>query len=124
MKSLINSAHILTERCLLNPANQFKELQQKYMTGSELRQLIEEKWDRPYDIQVAVRGDRRFFQVMWAYLGQASFAFTEEQYDQRLERIAYFLDEWAVSDQVRAFIAKTKEKPRVGKAVSLPLNFS
>jgi Domain of unknown function (DUF3067) len=107
-----------------DPVISCKELQQKYMTGSELRQLIEEKWDRSYDVQVAVRGDRRFFQVMWAYLGQASFPFTEEQYDQRLERIAYFLDEWAVSDQVRTFIAKTKEKPRVGRAVSLPLNFS
>lgn len=94
------------------------------MTGSELRQLIEDKWDRSYDVQVAVRGERRFFQVMWAYLGQASFPFTEEQYAQRLERISYFLDEWAVSDQVRTFIAQTKERPRVGRAVSLPLNFS
>jgi Domain of unknown function (DUF3067) len=115
--------HILTERCPLIPPFNVKNCN-KIMTGSQLRQLIEEKWEKPYDVQVAVRGDRRFFQVMWAYLGQASFAFTEEQYDQRLERIAYFLDEWAVSDQVRTFIAKTKERPRIGRAVSLPLNFS
>ncbi|WP_287129239.1 DUF3067 family protein [Candidatus Cyanaurora vandensis] len=91
------------------------------MTGPELRQILEMKWGYPYDVQFLRRGDRRYFQVMWRYLGQASFAMTEEQYMAHLERVAYVLDEWAVADQVRSYLDKTKERPRVGKAISVPL---
>jgi hypothetical protein len=59
---------------------------------------------------------------MWRYLGQASFALTEEQYMVHLERVAYILDEWAVTETVCRYLAKTRERPRVGKAISVPLD--
>ncbi|WP_218079843.1 DUF3067 family protein [Anthocerotibacter panamensis] len=93
------------------------------MTGQELRELLVQKCGQPYDVQFLRRGDRRYFQVMWRYLGQASFAMTEEQYMAHLERVAYILDEWAVADQVRTYLNKTRERPRVGKAISVPLTY-
>ncbi len=93
------------------------------MTGIQLRELLESKFGYPYDVQFLRRGDRRYFQIMWRYLGQASFGLTEEQYNTHLERTAYILDEWAVTDQVRDYVLKTKERPRVGKAISVPLRF-
>jgi len=93
------------------------------MTGQELRKILEEKWGYPFDIQFLRRGERRYLQVMWRYLGQASFAMTEEQYMAHLDRVAYVLDEWVVSDQVRSYLTKTKERPRVGKAISIPLTY-
>jgi Domain of unknown function (DUF3067) len=93
------------------------------MTGQQLRDLIVTKFGQSYDVQFLRRGDRRYFQVMWRFLGQASFALTEEQYVAHLERTAYILDEWAVTDQVREYLAKTKERPRVGKAISVPLSY-
>ncbi|MFN5765325.1 MAG: DUF3067 family protein [Pseudanabaena sp.] len=35
--------------------------------------------------------------------------------------IASYLSDWAVVDQVQKFIEVTKERPRLGKAVSIPL---
>ncbi len=93
------------------------------MTGPDLRELLEGKLGQAYDVQFQRRGERRYFQVMWRYLGQASFALSEAQYTAHLQRTAYILDEWAVADQVRDYLNKTKERPRVGKAISIPLVF-
>jgi len=93
------------------------------MTGQELRRILEEKLGYPFDVQFLRRGDRRYLQIMWRYLGQASFAMTEEQYMVHLDRVAYVLDEWAISDQVRSYLSRTKERPRVGKAISIPLTY-
>jgi len=115
--------HILTTKGNRANARSCKEvLRFLAMTGQALRELLVEKWGYPYDVQFLRRGDRRYFQVMWRYLGQASFALTEEQYMVHLERVAYILDEWAVTETVCRYLAKTRERPRVGKAISVPLD--
>lgn len=93
------------------------------MTGAQLRELLVRKWGRSYDVQILRRGERRFFQVMWRYLEQGSFELSEAEYDARLERVSYYLTEWEVSTQVEEFLARTREKPRIGRAVSFPLRF-
>ena len=50
------------------------------MTGSDLRQLLINKWGRSYDIQVRRTQGKIFVQVMWKYLEQASFPLSEGEY--------------------------------------------
>lgn len=91
------------------------------MTGRELRQLIVDKWGFSYDIQLRKIKDKIFVQVMWKYLEQASFGASEEAYIAHLNWVLSHLESWGAVQQVVAFLEKTKEKPRIGKAVSIPI---
>ncbi len=92
------------------------------MTGPELHQLLLEKWGRSYDIQLRRTQGKIFVQVMWKYLEQASFPMTEAEYLSHLEAIAAYLQAWGGVEQVQSYITTTKERPRLGKAVSIPLD--
>lgn len=91
------------------------------MTGQELHQLLLNKWGRSYDIQVRRVQGKIFVLVMWKYLEQVSFPMTETEYLTHLDTIASYLQAWDVVAQVQAYIERTKERPRLGKAVSIPL---
>ncbi len=91
------------------------------MTGVELRQLIIGKWTYSYDVQLRKLPGRIYLQVMWRYLEQVSFPLTEEEYLAHLDAIAAHLSAMGGVQQVRDFIEVTKEKPRLGKAISIPL---
>jgi hypothetical protein len=90
-------------------------------TGAELRQLIIAKWSYSYDVQLRKQPNKIYLQVMWRYLEQASFPLSEEEYDAHLEMIANYLNAMGGEQQVIDFIESTKEKPRLGKAISIPL---
>lgn len=92
------------------------------MTGQELRLLIVEKWGYSFDVQIRRAKGRIFLQIMWKYLEQASFPLTEQEYIEHLNAIVAYLQAWGGVEQVRDFIQQTKERPRLGKAVSIPLD--
>ncbi len=92
------------------------------MTGQELQQLIIDKWGCSYDVQIVRIKDKIYFQVMWKYLEQASFHYTEAEYMTNLEQISQYLNNWGVTFQVIQGITETKSKPRLGKAVSISLD--
>ena len=92
------------------------------MTGVDLQQLLLEKWGRSYDIQLRRIKDKVHVQVMWKYLEQASFPLSESEYLEHLNAIANYLHEWGGVSQFQAVIRETRERPRLGKAVSLPLD--
>ena len=92
------------------------------MTGQELRQLLLEKWGRSYDVQLRRTQGKIFLQVMWKYLEQASFPLSEAEYEQHLNSIACYIDAMGGTAQVQIFIQETRERPRLGKAVSIQLN--
>ena len=92
------------------------------MTGVDLQQLLLEKWGRSYDIQLRRIKDKVHVQVMWKYLEQASFPLSESEYLEHLNAIANYLHEWGGFSQFQAFIRETRERPRLGKAVSLALD--
>lgn len=92
------------------------------MTGQELHQLLFAKWGRSYDIQLRQIKGRIFVQIMWKYLEQASFPRSEREYFEHLNAIAAYLQAWGSEEDVREFLEKTKEQPRLGKAVSIPLD--
>ncbi len=92
------------------------------MTGQDLHQLIVDKWGYSFDVQLRRIKDRIFLQVMWRYLEQASFPRSKEEYFNNLEAIAQYLQAWGGDKQVTIFLNRTREKPRLGKAVSIPLD--
>lgn len=92
------------------------------MTGKDLRQMLLNKWGRSYDVQVRRTSGKIFVQVMWKYLEQASFPLTEAEYVAHLDDIASYLNGFAAFTQVENYIEQTRDRPRLGKAVSIPLN--
>ena len=92
------------------------------MTGQELRQILLDKWGRSYDVQLRRAQGKLFLQVMWKYLEQASFPLNENEYLEHLDSIASYLDGMGGTKQVQAFFQETRERPRLGKAVSVPLD--
>jgi hypothetical protein len=53
---------------------------------------------------------------------QQSFSYSKEQYMQRLEYVAAALVAWGCVTTVQTQLTATKERPRVGKAVSIMLD--
>lgn len=92
------------------------------MTGKELQELIFNKWGYSYDVQVLRIKDKIYFQVMWKYLEQASFHLTQTQYFEHLQDIANYINTWGVIDQVQTGILEAKNRPRLGKVVSISLD--
>lgn len=91
------------------------------MTGQDLRQLLLNKWGYSYDVQLRRTKGKIFVQVMWKYLEQVSFPLTEADYLAHLEQVVSYLHAWGVVEQVQDFIQQTRDRPRLGKAVSIPL---
>lgn len=91
------------------------------MTGDDLHQIILAKWGCSFDVQLRKVQGKVFFQVMWKYLEQASFPLSEAQYLENLNAIAQYLNAWGSAPQVQQYIESTNARPRLGKAVSIPL---
>lgn len=92
------------------------------MTGEELQKILFDKWGCSYDVQLRSTRGKIFFQVMWKYLEQNSFPMTEEQYLEHLNTVANYLNAWDGVAQVKKYISQTKERPRLGKAISIALD--
>jgi hypothetical protein len=92
------------------------------MTGQDLHQLLLSKWGRSYDIQLRRTQGKIFVQVMWKYLEQASFPMTEPDYLAHLNMVADYLNAWGSTEQVQDFIEQTRDRPRLGKAVNIPID--
>ena len=90
--------------------------------GKQLHQLIVSKWKYSYDVQLRRVKGKIYFQVMWKYLEQASFPLSEEEYFENLDAVANYLVAWGGVEQVSNFITQTRERPRLGKAVSFALD--
>lgn len=92
------------------------------MTGKELHQLLLQKWGKSYDVQLRRTKGKIFVQVMWKYLELVSFPMTEADYLAHLDAIAIYIHGFGGVETVKNYIEKTKERPRLGKAVSIPLD--
>lgn len=91
------------------------------MTGNDLRQLLLTKWGRSYDIQLRRTQGKIFVLVMWKYLEQVSFPLSEAEYMAHLDSVAGYLAAWGAAEQIETYIDQTRERPRLGKAVSIPV---
>lgn len=91
--------------------------------GADLAALIRNKYGRSYDVQLIKKEfmgrNLLAMNVMWKYREQRSFPLTEEEYILRLDDVANYLKCWGAVSHIRNSLAKLKERPRIGKAVSI-----
>lgn len=92
------------------------------MTGTDLLSLIRQKWGFSYDVQLRRTQGKIFLQVMWRYLEQASFPLSEVEYLAHLDEVAQYVTALGAEDELRKHLQTTREKPRLGKAVSFPID--
>ncbi|KAJ7954509.1 DUF3067 domain-containing protein [Quillaja saponaria] len=92
-------------------------------SGIDLATLIRNKYGKSYDVQFIKKEfmgrNLLALNVMWKYMEQRSFPLTEEEYILRLDDVANTLKCWGAVSHIRNSLAKSKEKPRIGKAVSI-----
>ena len=91
------------------------------LTAAELLSILRERWGASYDLQLHRRAGRRYLPGMWAVLEQHSFPRSEEDYLERLEQLVEQLNGIGQADEVRNWLQTTRDKPRLGKALSFPL---
>ena len=92
------------------------------MTGRDLQSILQDKWGYSYDLQLRRTQGKIWLQVMWRYLEQISFPLSEAEYLLHLDQIALYLNEWGQAEYVQVWIKETRERPRLGKAVGIPLS--
>uniref|UniRef100_A0A7C9AUM1 Uncharacterized protein n=1 Tax=Opuntia streptacantha TaxID=393608 RepID=A0A7C9AUM1_OPUST len=92
-------------------------------SGADLAAIIRNKYGRSYDVQLIKKEfmgrNLLALNVMWKYREQRSFPLTEEEYILRLDDVANTLKCWGAVSHIRNSLAKSKERPRIGKAVSI-----
>jgi hypothetical protein len=91
------------------------------LCAAEVVDLLRQRWQASYDLQLVRRHGRLYFQVMWGYLEQQSFPLSPEDYTARIEALVANLNGLGVADQVRRWLSTTRDRPRLGKALSLAL---
>ena len=91
------------------------------LSGAEVRALLVARWQASHDLRlVQIRG-RLYLQVMWNHLEQQSFPLSVEDYAEHIERVAAALNDLGLAATVRQWLGSTRDRPRLGKALSLPL---
>ena len=91
------------------------------LTVDEVIDLLRERWQASYDMQLVVRRKRMYLQVMWAYLEQQSFPLNEEEYRTHLAQVLDVVNRLGQAGAVRSWLKDTRDRPRLGKALSLQL---
>ena len=91
------------------------------LSAEEVVALFRSRWQASYDMQIVTRRRRLYVQVMWAYFAQQTFPLTEEAYRQHLAEVIEVVNRLGEAGSVRAWLQTTKDRPRLGKALSLQL---
>jgi hypothetical protein len=91
------------------------------LQADEVLALLRARWQASHGLQLVQRNGRLYFQVIWNHLEQQSFPLTEADYREALEEIVASLNGLGVADQVRSWLQTTRDRPRLGRALSLPL---
>ena len=91
------------------------------LSATEILELVRRRWQASYDLQLVERRGRLYLHVMWGYLEQKSFPLDAAAYAAKLEELAGTLNGLGVAEQVRQWLRTTDDRPRLGRAMSLPL---
>ena len=87
----------------------------------EVMECLRRRWGVTYDLRLLIKKDRIYLQMMWAFLEQQSFPMDEENFKDHLNRILEIINRGGKSDFVRNWLENVQAKPRIGKAITLPL---
>eukprot|EP00890_Picochlorum_soloecismus_P000613 jgi/Picsp_1/1552/NSC_05030-R1_protein len=105
------------------------------LTGAELLELIYAKYGKKHDVAF-VRRDIPgktlvSLNLYHAYLGQRSFPMSAEDYEEKLDGVACYLEFWGQTDRVISFLKEPitprrglPSRPIVGNAVSISLDLT
>ena len=91
------------------------------LTVAEVRALLQQRWGASYDVHLIRRRRRIYLQIMWGHLEQLSFPLDEPAYLARLAAVVETINQMGKGDTVRMWLQTTTDRPRLGKALSLPL---
>ncbi len=91
------------------------------LTVDEVIGTLQQRWQASYDLQLVVRRGRLYLHVMWAFLEQQSFPLDESAYREHIAEVIDVVNRLAQADVVREWLSSTRDRPRLGKALSLPL---
>jgi hypothetical protein len=91
------------------------------LSAEELIGLLQRRWQASYDLRLVQRQGRLYFQVMWGHLEQQSFPMTPQAYRERVAQVAATLNALGAANQVRTWLENGRDRPRMGKALSLSL---
>ncbi|RPF79071.1 MAG: DUF3067 family protein [Synechococcus sp. TMED20] len=91
------------------------------LSVEEVINCLRQRWKATYDLQLVVRRQRVYLQVMWAYLEQQSFPMDENAYREHLAEVLDVVNRLGLATDVRHWLLSTRDKPRLGKALSLHL---
>lgn len=103
------------------------------LTGAVLQALVLAKYGTQYDLSIVKRDipGRTLVRlnVMWQHTKQVSFAMTPQEFDDKMETIAYYIRAWKQEAVVRDFFSKPPRpsrglpaRPVPGSAVSIKLD--
>ena len=87
----------------------------------EVMDCLRRRWGVTYDLKLLVKGKRVYLQMMWRFLEQQSFPMDEETYKENLNQTLEIINRGGQSNLVRTWLQTVESKPRLGRAISLPL---
>ena len=87
----------------------------------EVMRFLQKRWGVTYELKLLVKGKSLFLQIMWGFLEQQSFPLSEEEYREELARVIEVINRLDQTSEVRSWLVHQNGKPRLGKALSLPL---
>ncbi len=87
----------------------------------EVISCIKNRWEVSYDIQLVVRLETLYLQIMWAYLEQKSFPLDEEAYRMRVAEVIEVVNRLGLASEVREWLLNVNKRPRIGKALTFKL---
>ena len=82
---------------------------------------LRKRWGVTYDLKLLIKRDRIYLQMMWGFLEQQSFPIDEETFKENLNRTLEIINRGGQSDFVRNWLENVQAKPRLGRAITLPL---
>ncbi|MBM5802788.1 MAG: DUF3067 family protein [Cyanobacteria bacterium K_DeepCast_35m_m2_155] len=91
------------------------------LSAAEVINLLQQRWQASYDLQLVQRRGRVYLQVMWAYQEQQSFPLSREDYERHIHELVLLLNSLGVAAEVRRWLETCSDRPRLGKALSLAL---
>ena len=87
----------------------------------EVVSCLRRRWGVTYDLKLLIKRDKIYLQMMWGFLEQQSFPLDEETFREHLNRTLEIVNRAGQAGFVRNWLENVHAKPRLGRAITLPL---
>ena len=91
------------------------------LEADEVMKCLRRRWGVTYDLKLLIKRDRIYLQMMWGFLEQQSFPLDEKTFRENLNRTLEIINRAGYSNFVRNWLENVQAKPRLGRAITLPL---